>query len=275
MSDTLLQHIDRLKTQRPVAKPALEAYRELAILMEEADSRIGPVDIDARHNAIKSEEGFPLFSRDDLPLDFSSASRMLTQFLKHFASVERDDQEGMKKALAAVTSDPEWGGNLFEAILKQDEAAQEQMARSVGLDSGTLRFLSEVALKPALQSLRSAVSDSIPREGWDAGYCPLCGSQPDMAFFTKTGERYLHCGLCGEEWRFTRIKCPFCNSEDQESLGYFEAEEEEGFRVYFCRSCSRYIKTVDKRVFEEVAPLELESLATLHLDVLAHEQGFE
>ncbi|MDZ7696854.1 MAG: hypothetical protein U5R49_08030 [Deltaproteobacteria bacterium] len=63
MSDTLLQHIDRLKTQRPVAKDVMDAYRELAMLMEEADSSVGSVniDIDARHNAIKSEEGFPLF----------------------------------------------------------------------------------------------------------------------------------------------------------------------------------------------------------------------
>jgi len=275
MTKTLVDHIDRIKTQRPVARTALEAYRELAVLMTEPNPQVEAVNLDDRLSEIKAEEGFPVFSPTDLPLDLESSSRLLKKFIAHFASAKRDDQEGMKKALAVMTSDPEWAEKLFRAIMKADESEQEKMARSVDLEAATLAFLGTVAMKPALQSLRYAVADSIPRENWDAGYCPLCGSQPDMAFFNKTGERYLHCGLCGEEWRFTRIKCPFCNSEDQDSLGYFEAEEEEGFRVYFCRSCSRYIKTVDKRIFEVVAPLELENLATLHLDLLAQEQGFK
>ena len=275
MKDALLEHIDRIKTQRPAAKTALEAYRELVVLMTEADSPMGSIHVDDRLGDIKAEEGFPLFSRADLPLDLESSSRLLKKFIAHFASMNRDDQQGMKKALKVMNSDPGWAGKLFRAILKEDESDQEDIAGSVDLNSATLAFLGTEAMKPALQSLRHAIADSIPREKWDVGYCPLCGSEPNMAFFTKTGERHLHCGFCGEEWRFARIKCPFCNSEDQESLGYFEAEEEEGFKVYFCRECSRYIKTVDKRVFEEVAPLELESLATLHLDLLAHEQGFK
>jgi len=64
-------------------------------------------------------------------------------------------------------------------------------------------------------------------------------------------------------------------NRDPEDLGYFEAEGEEGLRVYFCNSCHRYLKTIDSRVFEEVAPLELESLATLHLDLIAEENGYK
>lgn len=275
MGKTLIEHIDRIKTQRPAAKPALEAYRELVVLMKEANPQVGSVDVDDRLDRIKAEDGFPLFSRADMPLDLESSSRLLKQFITHFAGTKRDDQDGMKKALEVMTSDSEWAGNLFQAILEADEHEQEQMARSVDLDAATLAFLGTAAMRPAVQALRHAFTDNIPKEKWDAGYCPFCGSQPDMAVFTKTGERHLHCSLCGEEWRFARIKCPYCSNEDQESLGYFEAEEEEGSRVYFCRSCSRYIKAVDRRVFEEVAPLEIETLATLHLDLLAHEQGFK
>jgi FdhE protein len=95
-----------------------------------------------------------------------------------------------------------------------------------------------------------------------------------MACFAKGGERCLHCELCGQEWPYPRLKCPFCGNDEQETLGYFQAEQEEGFRVYFCRKCRRYIKTVDGRVFEEPAPMELEYLATLHLDLAAAERGF-
>jgi hypothetical protein len=40
-------------------------------------------------------------------------------------------------------------------------------------------------------------------------------------------------------------------------------------------STMRYIKTIDKRAFEEVGPLELENLATIHLDLLANENEFK
>ena len=136
------------------------------------------------------------------------------------------------------------------------------MAGQVNLDPLVLLFLGKTALRPSLEAFRHTVAASIHENQWDHGYCPLCGSQPDMASFTQKGTRRLHCELCGQEWSFARIGCPFCNNNAQESLGYFEAREEEGLRVYFCRSCQRYLKTIDSRVFEEIAPLELESLAT-------------
>jgi len=89
------------------------------------------------------------------------------------------------------------------------------------------------------------------------------------------GKRFLHCELCGYEWYYPRLKCPFCKNDQPKKLGYFVSEEEEGFRVDFCKKCNRYIKTLDMRVIEQPAPMELESLITFHLDMLAHEQGFK
>lgn len=269
-----MHHIDRLQRQRPMTKEAMAAYRGLVLLMMGANPLAHFEGIETRLNTIKAEEGFPLFSRGDLPLDFEAATDLLRQFLYHLPSIDRDDSAGLKKALKRMDADPDWAGDLFSAILKQDEVAQDRIAGSVDLEPGTLRFLGETALRPSIQALRDAVSDRVPRTEWHFGYCPFCGSQPDMACLGKAGERYLHCGFCGEEWRFPRMQCPFCSNQDQDTLGYFESEAEEGFRVYFCRQCSRYLKTVDARVLEEVAPLELEGLATLHLDVLAGEQGF-
>ena len=68
---------------------------------------------------------------------------------------------------------------------------------------------------------------------------------------------------------------PFCENNEPKELGYFVSEEEEGFRLDFCKKCNHYIKTLDMRVIDSPAPLELENLITLHLDMLAHEQGFK
>ena len=275
MAQDILKHIDRLIQQRPAAKTTLASFREIARLIEQTTPDAQPVNIENGIRDFKRQEGFPLFSKEALPIDFDSASNLLKKFLKHLGETERDDSKGLKKALERAETKSEWPGEIFKAILKQDEEALSMMTKEVDLDPEVLFFLGQVALRPSIHILRDALTEDIDKNGWDYGYCPLCGSQPDMAYFAKTGKRHLHCELCGEEWLFSRIKCPFCNNEDQETLGFFEVEEEEGFRVYFCRECKRYLKTIDKKVFEEVAPLELENLATIHLDLLAHENGFK
>jgi len=274
MDADYLQHIDRLIKQRPVARTALEPYRELARLMLQSEPETMNIPEDA-HLEIRRKEGFPLFSREGLPLDLGAASVLLNRFFKYLSKAGREDRTGLLEALKQSEKNSKWTDSLFAAVLKQDEKAAVTIATQVGLDPRVLLFLGKTALKPSLESLRRLMEESIDRDNWDHGYCPLCGSQPDMACFTKTGKRRLHCEFCGEEWIFARIGCPFCSNDNQESLGYFEAEEEEGLRVYFCRSCQRYLKTIDHRVFEEVASLELENLATLHLDVIASENGFK
>ena len=275
MIQDLVRHIDRLIQQRPAAKTALAPFRELVLLMIQVDPQAKLVEQEKGVMDIKQQEGFPLFSKEDLPLDFDAAADLLKKFLAHLRETDRDDREGLKKALKKADDTGEWSKNLFKTILKQDEKALSLIAEEVNLDSKVIRFLGRAALTPSIYALRDALSANIEADGWDYGYCPLCGSQPNMAYFAKTGRRYLHCELCGEEWAFSRIRCPFCDNRDQETLGYFEAEEEEGFRVYFCRECMRYLKTIDKKAFEEVAPLELENLATIHLDLLANENKFK
>jgi len=275
MIQDFVQHIDRLIQQRPTAKTALSTFRELALLMVQGNPDIKPVEIEKRVLDIKQQEGFPLFSKEDLPLDFDAAADLLKKFLEHLGATDRNDREGLKKARKKTDDTDEWSGNLFKIILKQDEEALSLIAKEVDLDPKVLQFLGQVALTPSIYALRDAMSSNIDTDGWDHGYCPLCGSQPNMAYFAKTGKRYLHCEFCGEEWAFSRIRCPFCDNQEQETLGYFEVEEEEGLRVYFCRKCMRYLKTIDKKAFEEVAPLELENLATIHLDLLANENEFK
>ncbi len=269
-----LQHIDRLIQQRPVAKTALEAYRELASLMIQSKPETMGIPED-EHLQIRRKEGFPLFSRESLPLDIGAASALLNQFFKCLSKTRREDQTGLVGALKQSDTDSKWTDRLVTTILKQDEETLATIANQMGLDPPVLLFLGKTALRPSLVSIRHLMEHGIREEHWNHGYCPLCGSQPDMARFTKTGKRRLHCELCGEEWAFARIECPFCNNREQKDLGYFEADEEEGLRVYFCHSCHRYLKTIDSRVFEELAPLELENLATLHLDVIARENGFK
>lgn len=274
MDENYLKHVDRLIRQRPAAAPALQSYAGLARLMTRAEPAHEPKRPEQEPLEIRKKEGFPFFSRPDLPVDLGAAASLLNRFFAYLSKTDRQDQAGLARALEQEKSDPQWTFSLLKAILEQDEKALASMAGQVSLDPRTLLFLGKTALKPSFSVLRHLMSEIVDKNPWGRGCCPLCGSQPDMACFTKTGKRRLHCELCGTQWIFVRIGCPFCENRDPESLGFFEAEGEEGLRVYVCNSCHGYLKTIDSCVFEEVAPLELESLATLHLDLIAEQNGY-
>lgn len=275
MVDELLKETERLIEERPLARETLTAFRDLAVLMAEETPRMKGAPVDERLQDIKREEGFPLFARTDLPVDLDSAALLLEKFLTTLQARERSDREGLETALRTGEKDENWSRNLFSIALNDDQEALADIAGGVNLEAQTLKFLAQMALTPSIHALRDLYAPQIDTDAWDHGYCPFCGSLPSISFFDKTGKRYMHCELCGLEWRFPRLKCPFCSNDDHKNLGYFDVEDNEGFRVDFCRKCAQYIKTVDKRVLEKAAPMELENLATLHLDILAAKEGFK
>jgi len=275
MIEGFKDHICYLMAKRPHSKDILASYEALVSMVQDLSPSISCPRIDPELVEMKQKEGFPLFSREELPLDMECASEALKRFFIYLMRKQDHLADSFKRATFDLQKDDKWKRQLYSAILARDIGGVERISRRWGIPDSMLYFLAVTSLKPSLLAIRQRYGPLIAGGNWEQRYCPLCGSEPYMAYFDKKGKRYLHCELCGTEWAFPRVKCPFCQNEDQEELGYFEPEEERGLRVYFCRKCSRYIKTVDRRVFEKEIPLELEYLGTLHLDLLAEKEGFK
>jgi FdhE protein len=275
VTDELLAHIDQVIQKRPIYREALSVYRDLMIFLNEIEPKVTYVMKDEVVHDIKVKEGFPLFSREGLPFDLTAASSLFHRLVEHLSSKKRKDKEALEKALRKAQTDSQWIKSAITAFLCTEETTIINMAEEVGLEPMVLKFLIHMALKPSLNALTESVRARVQRHGWNYGYCPVCGSCPEMAYLSEQGKRFLQCELCGYEWSYPRLKCPFCENDQPKELGYFVSEGEEGFRVDFCKKCNVYIKTLDMRVVESPAPLELENLITLHLDILAHEQGFK
>ena len=105
--------------------------------------------------------------------------------------------------------------------------------------------------------------------------CPSCYNPPTLAIIDRdTRRRYLWCE-CGTRWRFPRLKCPFCGTENQEQLGYYHTDGG-WFRLYVCDHCKRYIKAVDEtRVpYTTTFDMDLINKFTDELDSLAIHRGY-
>lgn len=110
------------------------------------------------------------------------------------------------------------------------------------------------------------------------GYCPKCGALPGIAKLRREdGKRILQCNDCNTQWPFMRIKCVYCGTENQDDLRFFSTDDESPYRVDVCDKCKGYIKTVDERKVAEGKEIDLlaENKATLYLDILAMEEGYQ
>ena len=63
-------------------------------------------------------------------------------------------------------------------------------------------------------------------------------------------------------------------NEEMKTPEQREKEGEEKYRVDVCNVCKRYVKMVESTDSEGTLNLDVEDIATLHLDMLATEEGY-
>jgi FdhE protein len=218
--------------------------------------------------------GFPLLSGESLAVDPATARSF---FFRLIVLLELHGRQGFADLAAlkqAVADDRLDLGRLLRASLDRDRRPLELAAELAGCQPAILEFVLATALGYALKRCREEglVAETA---GWTHGYCPLCGGVPVMGELAgEAGTRQLHCGTCGTSWAFNRLQCAHCGNDDVATLEYFTAEGDASHRVNVCRKCSCYLKLVDNRQTGAELPLDIEDLATLHLDLMAQQEGF-
>jgi formate dehydrogenase maturation protein FdhE len=127
------------------------------------------------------------------------------------------------------------------------------------------------ALSPYLQKAAEILLPLIDMNEWQRSFCPICGGIPVFAVLDREGGgRSLFCPRCHGLWAYRRTTCPFC--ERDEDVIYYPSEDQV-YRLYVCRSCNRYIKTIDLRRTEREAILPVERILTVSMDLGAQQAG--
>lgn len=272
LKDTL-KTIEKYKSSNPHYEEVLNILEEILILREEyrhnMSENIFPVDEALIEKKISG--GLPLvdFSREDF--DLAEPKKYFLALLK----IAEMQTPGETREFAQKIED---GTIDFEKMIRasfiipyDEEVSEEPVDESLDL----IELFLEESLRPALEILAEKYGKVITKSEWSEGYCPICGKEPKIGELKEEeGRRFLFCNQCGFEWNFMRIKCPFCSNEEQQTLAYFTIEGDERYRVDVCNVCKRYIKMVDFRSTKEEANLDVEGIATLHLDMLANEEGY-
>ena len=284
-SDTEVEKIKhRVKgmvKERPSHKEVLEFYKDVITEQYLALSKvkITPVEIDKNDAKEKIMQGFPLVEKKALILDIPSAIRLFKKLCKLLSRYKKGvhDTEKITQALRKKEID-------LPELLKQAESENDgyitALSKKLQVKEDVLVFLARNSIRPIYETYAKVLKDYVDQERWWKGYCPICGSEPYISELKNEGgaegARFLVCSSCNFEWRFNRVKCPFCENDNHEKLRYFYTEKEgKAYRVDVCDNCKRYIKTVDaNELGTDFIPL-LEDIGTLHLDIVAQKEGYK
>ena len=273
--EKLKKRIQQIKKKRPGYGEMLDFYQKVKEAQDKAKAslKIDPIHLKKEWKKLLTKEGFSLIQKEDFPLDieaFIKLFQILCLIGKEVNPHMADRVEKIKEALENKKIDLK---KVFKKGIKEQKI--EQLADEYELDKKVFSFLIQNSTKPSVEAGMEQLRGEVDSETWLKGYCPICGSLPSLSLLKEeVGKRYLLCSYCNYQWRIDRVICPFCNNKEQESLQYFCGEGEETCRINLCDKCHQYIKTIDLRTIGESDPL-LEDLATLHLDILASQKGYQ
>ena len=192
----------------------------------------------------------------------------------------RDALRELARSLAVDA--PESSKVSLETLSTADDARLEQLADLLvqgditADDAAVLPFVA-AALQVVFTQLASQM-DVTQLQKLDAdNVCPCCGS-PAVASVVRLGAainnlRYLHCSLCNTEWNVPRTVCTTCGSDKDLTLQEIEGSKG-SVRAECCDGCKSYLKIVAQEKDPHVDPVA-DDLATLALDMLADEAGYE
>ena len=274
--------LNRLNDKEYISESSINFFRDIIRAQYTVKKQLGEIKISTCLTEEKVKEmminGIPLVTWDDIPLKESYLKELFQEICGIIKKQENSKTEEIQRIIDAEESGALALDILIEKLFSHDNVYFHTIAGDIKGSEELLLFVALHIARPFFEAVAAKLNDKVMDELWIKNRCPVCGSEAQMAKLDKeVGRKILSCLLCGSEWRFMRVKCPFCNNENHKSLKFLEVEGSP-YRIDICEQCKRYIKTLDEREGgdDEVAVIpSITDLATMYLDIIAENEGYE
>ena len=267
-----LRRMEDISLHNTIYEDVFRLFEKIFVAREQAKQKLPAPHVPADRSSIpvRLHEGFTLLEKESLCPDPAALQTYFDRLLELLSS---RNQESVSSVRKIISSRPDGFPGAFRSMLSENP---ENYLQSLGRERHFFIFVFKECIRPLLETYTAAVKSAVSCDTWQEGSCPVCGSFPFFAELRgEEGKRFLFCPDCAMEWCPPRMKCPFCNNEDQQKMKYFSDEAAPHYRVMVCTSCKRYLKTVDYRKSGQKVFPEVENLATLHLDFIAAKEGLK
>ena len=290
-ADPIVKRLRRLVKGSPDLKDGAQLYETILPILRDTDLSPAPVALTRDQARVKMEAGLPLLHDLDLELDIAAAGELMLRLARaaEKTAMKKQTHRWMmpwlggshKPGIAArrvrlALEEDRFAAAILPHIAAGESDAVTSATQGLELSPNLVRTLAQNALKPALRAWCRQLTPLAEGIEWHRGYCFICGAVPTLGELQENDQvKHLRCGSCGADWRSPRLQCMYCGNEDHNSQHCLYAEgKAERTRVEVCDKCRGYLKVIAS--FTPAAPemLDVEDLATLHLDYIAQERGY-
>lgn len=273
-SEYLINKKDFISANESMTTELFDFYRDIYLAQEEFISAIGDL---AGYREIFRKDILPVLAVDELKIDEAAKSHLNDLMLKITGRISLMNQ-GMDFSSLNETFKNDID-ELLRGLLKQDYSSLEKKGLENRIDLDEFVFVIHNVFKPFMTALRKKSEFKTPKGEWMESSCSFCGYLPDVSKIveSKENQRHLHCAICENEWEFPRLVCPACGSSEQSKHGFFEYEDNNIYRVYYCDECRHYIKNVRIPKLKEESGFDLavEDVITNFLDAAMIDKGYK
>ncbi|HBL53959.1 MAG TPA: hypothetical protein DDZ34_08080 [Syntrophaceae bacterium] len=195
--------------------------------------------------------------------------------------------EAVKEALPKLAGELD---RLSDLIQKDKLCLADYFATQPGDENKTMaRWGNDLKISPSNMSFLLSLIERVLLErrareataalgefAWEKGYCPVCGEFPSIALIEEDGgKRFLYCSSCGQEWRYTRVICPYCEKEAPKEMDYFYVENKTQESAFVCDQCKKYLVTLYRAGRLHVRDMDISAIALVHMDMIMQDKGYE
>jgi len=279
-ADPVVKRLRKIKGETPDLEAAADLYEAILPLLRDADLRLPPIHMTEDEVLAKTGAGLPLLQDISLDIDMDTVRGLMIMLARAIETKGDGRQSQKSRAAHSIRLSLEEGSldvaSIAGYLFSDERSRVDAEAKGADLDPDLLWTLAELALRPAFHAARLQLEPLCGDITWESGRCYVCGAVAAMGEFRGNNLlRHLRCGRCGADWQYSRLKCLHCGNEDHRTLAFLYTDgEREKTRVDVCEKCMGYLKTVSSFSPIPSEMLQVEDLATLHLDYTAQQRGY-
>ena len=266
--------VARLHASRPAYTSMLRFYGPVFAAQARSTAGTTPtrISVDAADLHMRQQEGFALIEPASFPVNHRAAANLLEEICR-LASVGGEKLSRAGQALVSAVEEGTEPAGLFADVL-EDRGRLQALAEEKQVAPDMLSLLLYLAMRPSIEAGARQLAEHLSAEPAPRSRCPVCGRPPIIGELDDAGRQWVHCSFCWHRWAVARMVCLFCDQRSREGLEYLYSENEPEYRLYLCGDCHRYLKVVDTRSLDRIFVPHLEQVVSLHLDMMAADNGF-
>lgn len=165
---------------------------------------------------------------------------------------------------------------FFEAHPGDENKTMEGWKNDLKISPSNATFVLSLVARVLLEGRAREAAAALGDFAWEKGYCPVCGEFPSIALIEEEGgRRFLHCSSCGQDWRFTRVVCPYCEKEAPKEMDYYYVENKTQESAFVCDQCKKYLVTLYRAGRLHARDMDISAISLVHLDMILQDKGYE